>query len=72
LPNLAIILKPGKVAEMIWIAKHFQTLLMSALIAQIAAPDGCLILVSQIDTQKPIDPEWPVQVLPATTHPPAA
>jgi hypothetical protein len=33
LPNPAIIPKPGKVASMIWIVKHFQTLLMSALIA---------------------------------------
>jgi hypothetical protein len=35
LPNRAIIPKPGKVAGMIWIVKHFQNLLMSALIAEI-------------------------------------
>ena len=34
LPNPVIIPKPGKVAVMIWIVKHFQTLLMSALIAE--------------------------------------
>jgi len=37
LPNPTIIPKPGKVAGMIWIVKHFQTLLMSALIAVIIA-----------------------------------
>jgi hypothetical protein len=35
LPNPAIIPKPGKVAGMIWIAEPFQTLLMSALIAEL-------------------------------------
>ena len=33
LPNREIIPRPGKISGMIWIAKHFQTLLMSALIA---------------------------------------
>jgi hypothetical protein len=31
LPNCAIIPKPGKVSDMIWIVRHFQTLLMSGL-----------------------------------------
>ena len=31
--NFAIIPKPLKVADMVWIVKHFQTLLMSGLIA---------------------------------------
>jgi hypothetical protein len=34
-PNPVIVPKPGKVAGMIWIVKHFQTLLMSAKIAGI-------------------------------------
>jgi hypothetical protein len=34
MPNPAIIPKSGKVAGMIWIVKHFQTLLMSALIVE--------------------------------------
>jgi hypothetical protein len=35
LPNQTIIPKPGKLAGMIWIVKHFQTLLKSSLIAAI-------------------------------------
>jgi len=34
LPTPAIISEPGKVEGMIWIEKHFQILLMSALIAE--------------------------------------
>jgi hypothetical protein len=40
LPNPAIIPKPGKVAGMIWIVKHFQILLMSALIADLCYSDN--------------------------------
>jgi hypothetical protein len=39
LPNPVIIPKPGKVAGMTWLVKHFQTLLISVLTAVIRSPD---------------------------------